>query len=66
VAEPWPEPNREYEASKLAKVGERPMLVFSGRLRRDAISRRRVRVQTGGDGGRLVYSLANPTTARST
>lgn len=60
VAHPWPELNPKYAAWKLSQVGERPMLVFTGQLRREAISRRRLRIEASYGHGRLRYTLDRP------
>lgn len=59
IGEEWPELDPTYAAHKLADVGAKPMLVYSGELRRDAISDRTLRIEQHGEGATLVYSLAN-------
>ncbi len=59
-ADPWEPLNADYAMEKLAKFGVRPVLVASGKMRREAISRRRIKVSNDADGGTLNYELHNP------
>lgn len=60
AGEEWLPLSPRYAARKLREVGARPILVWSGTLRREAISEKRIRVVQHGDGASLVYDLEYP------